>query len=541
MDIIPPTHERIRIVQKQLRTAIQNHQVLVLRRRVCPGDHDVLCHLHVIQALIIAMGRSQSDLMAQLRTELLAQYDEKTAEVEMAKLLSWPETPKNIPVYKKPVVPNGVPDEKKSGPWKAKKEIKFLKLSSKMQSLLKVKNENDNPPKSDDSDGSSRLPKVKLLNNKPDEFSKRDTRKLQSVLKSKSINSLSNNEVSKVDTNLPMLPESKGHKPSPIRDSKCKTSLTDSESQSDDTESAEIIPLKPVSPNENGSRSTSTSPKPSQKKYEPKVLSRSRTRAQTASLRRDIKHNFDIKEELMLISSKGECMNGNSGEDTLRNFSSIDEAGQDYYLGYFGLVNKSQFDLLKRKRCERKRRSVAGQSSLYSDYFQPPTPKRTYGPRKPAASTSPTNQVIVETATDIEDDDDKPIKSEAACSICYQQNAVSLENMTQEMSSNQKCSDHCDGALRNVGPSSFQTSVLDVCHSCSDTYHVKCLPVPSTGCPTCSAIPSNINNIVEASSVDISSTSTTSSELIKRYLTSTGETEDVNQEVNIGTEVGKDL
>lgn len=38
---------------------------------------------------------------------------------------------------------------------------------------------------------------------------------------------------------------------------------------------------------------------------------------------------------------------------------------------FSGLVSKAKGDVLKRKRCERKRRSVAGQSSLYSDYYQP--------------------------------------------------------------------------------------------------------------------------------------------------------------------------
>ena len=68
--------------------------------------------------------------------------------------------------------------------------------------------------------------------------------------------------------------------------------------------------------------------------------------------------------------------------------------------------------------------------------------------------------------------------------------------------------------------------VLEVCHSCSDTYHLKCIPNQGSGCPTCNAQASNIKNIVGANSVS----SASSMELIKRYLAPTS---DKNGEIYI--------
>lgn len=84
-----------------------------------------------------------------------------------------------------------------------------------------------------------------------------------------------------------------------------------------------------------------------------------------------------------------------------------------------GLVSKEKCEVLKRKRCERKRRSVAGQSSLYSDYFQP-QPKRTYTPRKPPVPVANINAVIVESPPVDDDEDEKPTKTNS-CIICHEE------------------------------------------------------------------------------------------------------------------------
>uniref|UniRef100_T1I8E9 Phorbol-ester/DAG-type domain-containing protein n=1 Tax=Rhodnius prolixus TaxID=13249 RepID=T1I8E9_RHOPR len=164
-----------------------------------------------------------------------------------------------------------------------------------------------------------------------------------------------------------------------------------------------------------------------------------------------------------------------------------EDLGQELFLSYFvsaidcfvtvclfsGLVSKAKGDVLKRKRCERKRRSVAGQSSLYSDYYQPS--KRSYAKKAPSSTpTSPTNQVIVETAAvELDDEDEKP----KYCTVCS------------------------------------ETGVMESCQSCSGTYHEKCKPNISNGCPNCSLQATDINSIVGANFFG----SPSSYEIIKRY------------------------
>ncbi|KAL1122624.1 hypothetical protein AAG570_002951 [Ranatra chinensis] len=512
LDPLNPTYERIRMVQTQLRKAIQNHH---------------------------------RDLLAQLKKEFdCTTFDAKSissCNKSLAKFLIWPDTPKHIPVYKPSQNTNSLPpgrgcETKKIATWKPRKDS----VNNDNQNGITVVNRKLEIDKKIILDNSN---KVKIVLNKNEESTLLlRSKRMQSVLKSRRTN-----EASKL-TDLCSPQSSDNESNRSLKHFHKKASPTSSlESlESDDVECAEIIPLK--TPLKSTSQTTARN---GHVRLEAKLIAKNnklqsclpnsyakRYLRNDSEFNKDKKGRFEgtvsptkiepcspmefigvnwglgsipggsivhviaedgDKPKLVLTNKLGTRddrprppLSSNS-EELPPNWISMGDTGQDIFLGYLGLVSKAQFDVLKRKRCERKRRSVAGQSSLYSDYFQPPTPKRTYGPRKAVATgtttvTTPSTsqQVVVEVAAELEDEDEKPIKTEQNCSICH----------------------------TNVG-------TLESCHSCSDSYHAKCLALqpPSDGCPTCRAPPASIKNIVGANSAS----SASSTELIKRYLTASSD------------------
>ncbi|XP_014241020.1 uncharacterized protein LOC106661840 [Cimex lectularius] len=466
------TVERIRELQNQLRIAIQNHQLLYVRRRSCPSDPDIKNHMNVIQGLIISMGRTQASLLSQFKQEITQQYDTRASSLRitniMSKHLSWSDSPKNIPVYKNNINKKKVePSEKK--PWgrKSKREAIFRK-PSKLQSLLKVNNEKINSKKENDKDAlffdRSKIKIVYSNNNKKfcDNSSLISAKKLQSVLK----------------------PKYDKTKESLLKDKR------ELENGQHDKYSIIEVASEPTSPcSSNDDTKSKESPSQSESHSDTEVVENVRVRRPKVDpvidkkFKKLVRKKKERFESTIVLRSNGYVNNCHQQKDDTEMPDSIKDISQEGFLKFFGLISRSQSDVLKRKRCERKRRSVAGQNNFYNDYFQPTTPKRTYTPRKAASiPTSPNNQVTVETAIDIDDEDEKPSKNSISCVICNDE------------------------------------GTLETCASCSEAYHSACSTF-NGGCPTCSAQAANIKSIVGANSAS----SASSSELIKRYLVPNGD------------------
>ncbi|CAH1389930.1 unnamed protein product [Nezara viridula] len=463
VEIEKPIHEKIIAVQNQLRIAIQNHHMLVLRKKNFPLDNELNTHLNVIQFLIINMGRAQAELMTRFRQEIAAKYDVKpnspVVSTVMKKFLLFPEAPKNIPVYKPVIKTNN--DEKKISSWRPKA----------MKSLLRVNN-NDNSEnnkfisignqKVNASDVTVDGSKIKIVYKGKKESSNsllvQQPKKLQSVLKSKNVKANSNDKNESVEEGRNS-PES------------CSSS-----SGSDLKSKISSRSNSPVEDNDVIESPTRRMDTRYGRKYEAKMLGKTKIKILCDNQNNSVKKNVEVAKD-----SSGQEWKHTLPVTRAKSINqepvTIDELDKEIFLGFFGLVSKEKCEVLKRKRCERKRRSVAGQSSLYSDYFQP-QPKRTYTPRKPPVPVANSNAVIVESPPVDDDEDEKPTKTNS-CIICHEE------------------------------------GILEVCNSCSEMYHYKCIPASNKGyCPNCMAQTTNIPSIVGANN---SAGNASSLELIKRY------------------------
>lgn len=465
--------EKIIAVQKQFRIAIQNHQVLVGKLQMLQNrDEQIKVHLEVIQCLILSMGKTQASLLNQFRNEIAAKYDLKpnstTVSNIIKKLLAFPEAPKHIPVYKRTST-TGDNENKKLSSWKPKL----------MKSVLKVNNKDTNDVDKTKLAFSNKLngtslttidgSKIKIVYNKKKDGSSvliQQPKKLQSVLKSKNIKVSPADKAEKAEEGR-QSPESISSTCS--GDLKGKDGLLLNENinveQIDLTES-------PPSQNKMDTRYG--------KKYEAKLMGNTKIKIlcdQNQPSKRDPLCEVELKESCTPHWTPG----ANSRVTRIRrldqNPTFIDELDQETFLSIFRLVSIEKCEMLKRKRCERKRRSVAGQSSLYSDYFQP-QPKRTYTPRKPVVPVTNNNAIIVESPVADDDEDEKAIKAEV-CIVCHEEGD------------------------------------LEVCNSCSEMFHFGCIPSPQKGnCPSCMAQSTNIPNIVGANNAVGNASNL---ELIKRY------------------------
>lgn len=480
VEVEKPTHEKIIAVQNQLRIAIQNHHMLVLRKKNFPLDNELNTHLNVIQFLIINMGRAQAELMSRFRQEIAAKYDVKpnspVVSTVMKKCLLFPEAPKNIPVYKSVIKTNS--DDKKISSWRPKA----------MKSLLRVNN-NDNTEnnkfisignqKVNASDVTIDGSKIKIVykgkKESPNSLLVQQPKKLQSVLKSKNVK-VSNNDKNETVEEGRISPESC----SSSSGSDLKSKVSSSRSNS------------PVEENDVIESPTRRMDTRYGRKYEAKMLGKTKIKILCDN------QNNSVKKENVEVTKDSSGQEWKTTLPTTRTKSinqepvTIDELDKEIFLGFFGLVSKEKCEVLKRKRCERKRRSVAGQSSLYSDYFQP-QPKRTYTPRKPPVPVANSNAVIVESPPVDDDEDEKPTKTNS-CIICHEE------------------------------------GILEVCNSCSEMYHYKCIPASNKGyCPNCMAQTTNIPSIVGANN---SAGNASSLELIKRYSNDEQSSDDNDQKAN---------
>jgi hypothetical protein len=191
--------------------------------------------------------------------------------------------PKTIPVFKKSQ--SVMEDTRKIANWRRRKDGTLLRrISNQVNcSLLKVKNEpnvKDKKPLKN---------KIKIVVNQNESLLKYP-KKMQSVLKPKAncktgkgsdCGKCSELERCVCKNERSQLCPENGRKsislPSNgIDPTKRKGSPSSCETLSDDTECAEIIPINDRSPST--SRSNSTSPKPNQKRYDPKILARNKVK-----------------------------------------------------------------------------------------------------------------------------------------------------------------------------------------------------------------------------------------------------------------------
>ncbi|XP_073999869.1 uncharacterized protein isoform X2 [Rhodnius prolixus] len=492
MDVNSVTYDLLKSIHSEMKIAVQNHQLLVLRKKMCPTDPDVENHINVTQGLIISLGRSQAELLTQLRKEpCFTELKQRllNSPTFLPKGVPYPYPSKLVPMlrYNGANVGNNIEKEKKIGFIKYNRKEAIIQIPKGIQqSLLKIKG--GKTPNKKDLEGQQIIDgtKIKLVynnnnnnsnNKKHDEQSilKNPQKKQMSVLKSKNDKGKEATTNNSDDNNEKYINEKSDCLSPPDENSQTKSDLSATSPSSTTNGDNKVIKTSP-------SRSSSHSDESEVNDLERSIMSRKiklvkkydtrflRKKKYSALLPTGIK-----KSTLKTDVENKDKVDGDSSGSEANEVKPLrpEDLGQELFLSYFGLVSKAKGDVLKRKRCERKRRSVAGQSSLYSDYYQPS--KRSYAKKAPSSTpTSPTNQVIVETAAvELDDEDEKP----KYCTVCS------------------------------------ETGVMESCQSCSGTYHEKCKPNISNGCPNCSLQATDINSIVGANFFG----SPSSYEIIKRY------------------------
>uniref|UniRef100_A0A1B6DE55 PHD-type domain-containing protein n=1 Tax=Clastoptera arizonana TaxID=38151 RepID=A0A1B6DE55_9HEMI len=72
MELSKPLQDEIFLIQEELKSAIQNHQILILRQKSNPENADIKPQLEQVQKHIRNLGESQKVLVAKVRSELAA-------------------------------------------------------------------------------------------------------------------------------------------------------------------------------------------------------------------------------------------------------------------------------------------------------------------------------------------------------------------------------------------------------------------------------------------------------------------------------------
>uniref|UniRef100_A0A146LVK6 Uncharacterized protein n=1 Tax=Lygus hesperus TaxID=30085 RepID=A0A146LVK6_LYGHE len=176
------THERIRLVQSQIRIAIQNHHLLYTRSQAFPKDADLENHMKILQDLILSLSRTQLELMYQFKLEVKEKHGMSNFQNIMAMHLGWPDRHEMSVTKAKE---NGVTlDGDRRAHIMKKKPLlpQSARPRVKMQSLLKVNHNKSILPSKKESE------RLKVAASKQSESTNsvmREAKKLQSVLKAR--------------------------------------------------------------------------------------------------------------------------------------------------------------------------------------------------------------------------------------------------------------------------------------------------------------------------------------------------------------------